>query len=142
MSKLKGFTIIELIVVIGIIAVLAGIVLVGVSQYRRKAQISRARAELHQMQIAMSLYYDKYGHYPVTTDSSVNPFPEFYSDWSATYFCSDCVYRYEIYDANGSGKPNCASIYFDSDILGTAASGTILCEGCPEGCGDVIIGSP
>ena len=47
MNQQKGFTIIELIVVIAIIAVLAGIVMVNVSQYINKAKDSAIRADLN-----------------------------------------------------------------------------------------------
>ncbi len=50
MLKQKGFTIIELIVVIAIIAVLAGIVLVNVTQYIKKAKDTAVKADFKQMQ--------------------------------------------------------------------------------------------
>ncbi|MFA6190150.1 MAG: prepilin-type N-terminal cleavage/methylation domain-containing protein [Candidatus Staskawiczbacteria bacterium] len=49
MQKSKGFTIIELIVVIAIIAVLAGIVLVNVTQYINKSKDAAIKANLRQI---------------------------------------------------------------------------------------------
>lgn len=46
-SKSKGFTIIELIVVIAIIAILAGVVLVSMGGYQGKAKDSAILQELH-----------------------------------------------------------------------------------------------
>ncbi len=49
-NKSKGFTIIELIVVIAIIAILAAIVLVNVTQYINKAKDGAMEEELHTVQ--------------------------------------------------------------------------------------------
>jgi len=65
----KGFTIIELIVVIAIIAVLAGIVLVNVTQYITKSQIAAAKANLDQLPAMAAQWSDKYGSFNVTPAS-------------------------------------------------------------------------
>ncbi|MCX6721887.1 MAG: prepilin-type N-terminal cleavage/methylation domain-containing protein, partial [Candidatus Staskawiczbacteria bacterium] len=49
MNKQKGFTIIELIVVIAIIAVLAGIVLVNVTSYINKSRNAAVKGNLSTM---------------------------------------------------------------------------------------------
>jgi len=56
MNKSKGFTIIELIVVIAIIAVLAAIVLVNVTQYINKAKTSSIQANLSTLETNMAVY--------------------------------------------------------------------------------------
>lgn len=58
MNKNKGFTIIELIVVIAIIAVLAAIVLVNVTQYIAKSKDSAIRANLASAMTASAIYYE------------------------------------------------------------------------------------
>ncbi len=57
----KGFTIIELIVVIAIIAVLAGIVLVNVTQYINKGKNAAMLADLKQVQTLATDYYNNNG---------------------------------------------------------------------------------
>jgi len=59
-----GFTIIELIVVIAIIAVLAGIVLISINQYMAKARDARRKQDLQNIATALELYYAQYGYYP------------------------------------------------------------------------------
>jgi len=66
-NKNRGFTIIELIVVIAIIGVLAGIVTVFVITQGQKARDSRRVADLSQVQKALELYYAQYGCYPAST---------------------------------------------------------------------------
>jgi prepilin-type N-terminal cleavage/methylation domain-containing protein len=56
MNKSKGFTIIELIVVIAIIAVLAAIVLVNVTQYINKAKDSAIKANLDTIRVNAAAY--------------------------------------------------------------------------------------
>ena len=63
--KQKGFTLIELLVVIAIIGLLASIVLVSVNSAREKARDARRKADLHQIQLALEMYYDNNGHYPM-----------------------------------------------------------------------------
>ncbi|MFA6190147.1 MAG: prepilin-type N-terminal cleavage/methylation domain-containing protein [Candidatus Staskawiczbacteria bacterium] len=68
----KGFTIIELIVVIAIIAVLAGIVLVNVIQYINKSKDTKVKAELSQIAKGAIVNYEKNGSY-ANTLSAVTP---------------------------------------------------------------------
>ena len=58
MNKSKGFTIIELIVVIAIIAVLASIVLVNVTQYINKGKDAAAKGNLSTMMTNAAIYLD------------------------------------------------------------------------------------
>jgi prepilin-type N-terminal cleavage/methylation domain-containing protein len=59
----KGFTIIELIVVIAIIAVLAAIVLVNVTQYINKGKDAAAEGNLATLLTNSAIYYDSHGNY-------------------------------------------------------------------------------
>jgi len=60
-----GFTLIELLVVISIIGLLSSIVLTSVNSARAKARDARRKSDLHTIQTALELYYDKYGTYQV-----------------------------------------------------------------------------
>jgi type II secretion system protein G len=57
-SKQKGFTLVELLVVISIIGLLASVVLVALNGARLKARDTKRKADLHQIQVALALYYD------------------------------------------------------------------------------------
>jgi len=70
MSKnTKGFTLIEMLIVITIIALLASLILVGMGGARAKARDARRIADLHNLQNALELYYAKFYFYPESQTS-------------------------------------------------------------------------
>jgi prepilin-type N-terminal cleavage/methylation domain-containing protein len=69
----NAFTLIELLVVIAVIGFLASIVLVSLSPARAKARDARRVSDLHNIQLALEMYYDSNGTYKVAgTGSSGN----------------------------------------------------------------------
>lgn len=60
----KGFTLIELLVVIAIIGLLASVVLVSLNTARGKARDVKRISDLHQIILALEMYYDDNGYYP------------------------------------------------------------------------------
>ncbi len=71
--KQKGFTIIELIVVIAIISILAGIVMISVNHYQQKAKATWVLTTVHQIQTALDMYKIQYGYYPCQMGSGGDP---------------------------------------------------------------------
>lgn len=69
----KGFTLIELLLVISIIGVLAAIVFPSLMEARKKAYVSRARAELREIALALELYQDRYGGLPPDANRGLPP---------------------------------------------------------------------
>lgn len=61
---LTGFTLIEILIVVAIIAVLASAVLVGLGPIQRQGRDARRISDLRQAQNALELYYSKCGYYP------------------------------------------------------------------------------
>jgi prepilin-type N-terminal cleavage/methylation domain-containing protein len=64
MKNNSGFTLIEMLIVIAIIAILAGIVLVGVSGFQASARDSRRISDIRNTQNLLELYYTQQGAYP------------------------------------------------------------------------------
>lgn len=68
-SKIRGFTLIELLVVIAIIGLLSSVVLASLNTARARARDVRRLSDMHQIQIALDLYYNNNGQYPDNTDN-------------------------------------------------------------------------
>jgi general secretion pathway protein G len=66
----KGFTLIELAVVLAVIAVLAAILTPMVTSYLDQARLSRAQADLRTLADAVKLYQRDTGRYPIYDSSS------------------------------------------------------------------------
>ena len=63
-QQIKGFTIVELIVVIAVIGILAGISIVGFSRYQADARDARRVSSVTSIAEALEKYYDINGEYP------------------------------------------------------------------------------
>lgn len=64
MKNRKGFTLIEILIVVAIIGILASVALVGLAPAQRRGRDSRRLSDLRQAQTALELYYSKCGYYP------------------------------------------------------------------------------
>jgi prepilin-type N-terminal cleavage/methylation domain-containing protein len=62
----KGFTLIEILIVVAIIAILASIVLVGLGPTQQSGRDARRLSDLHEIQNGLELYYNACGYYPGT----------------------------------------------------------------------------
>ena len=67
MNRTHRFTLVELMAVIAIIAILAGIVLGGLSFASRKSMEAQTIARMEQFQLALENFHKDYGYYPVQT---------------------------------------------------------------------------
>ena len=66
-SRHGAFTLVELLVVIAVIAVLAGLLLPGLGRTKAKARAAVCQNQLRQQGIMLALYVDDYGAYPADT---------------------------------------------------------------------------
>ncbi len=64
----KGFTLIEILIVVAIIGVLSSVVLVGLRPAQQRGRDTRRIADLKEVQNALELYYQKCGFYPGNAD--------------------------------------------------------------------------
>lgn len=61
----KGFTILELLVVVAIIAMLSAVTMVLLSSTREKSRDAKRMSALHQLQNALNIYYAQAGRFPI-----------------------------------------------------------------------------
>jgi len=124
LKKYRGFTLIELITVITIIVILAGLILSVAGYVQRKGATSRAQAEIKAMEAALESYKADNGAYPDDGTTS----------GSNTYVGGVCANL----DAKKMGNPTAASIaglsgttsYSGASvILYRALSGDTNCDG-------------
>ena len=62
----KGFTLIEMLIVIAVISILAGIVLVGITGFQSSARDTKRVGDLSSIRNNLELYFTRCGHYPTS----------------------------------------------------------------------------
>jgi type II secretory pathway pseudopilin PulG len=73
-KKILGFTIVEVLVVIGIIAILTVVIFPAISEIRAKNRDAEKISDIAAIQIALAQYYNQKGMYPNTLDTLVPKF--------------------------------------------------------------------
>lgn len=69
-NKRQGFTLIEILIVVAIIAILASMVLVGLGPLQRRGRDARRLSDLRQLQNGLELYFAKNSAYPTPQGGS------------------------------------------------------------------------
>lgn len=100
-----GFTLVELMTVISIIAFLSSVSISGLQAAKSKAQESKVTQEIRQYQNAFSLYYSQNGSFPMPKDGRNNPIVS--DQTSSGYVCL--------------GPVNSSCTIADDDYLGNRA---------------------
>jgi prepilin-type N-terminal cleavage/methylation domain-containing protein len=72
-SNTKGFTLLEILVVVAIIGILSSITLMSLSNVRGRALLSKAHQELKSVRQSLELYFIDYKSYPEDTERHVPP---------------------------------------------------------------------
>lgn len=147
----KGFTLVEMLVVVAIIAILASIFLVGLRGFRGSAYDSKRLADLQRVQSYLEIYYNKNRAYPtgITTwsgatsgslenalaqagigVSSLPKDPQFSNDSNKNYGYKSC----------NSGQGYVISAYISQDAAAFKDAPSVDETGCDTGtgfkCGD------
>ncbi|WP_152220434.1 type IV pilin protein [Pseudomonas sp. SCB32] len=83
----RGFTLIELMVVVAIIAIISAVAYPSYQEYVRKARRADAQASLMELSQFMERYYTANGRYTTSADAAVAlPFTESPKDSSSKYY--------------------------------------------------------
>ncbi len=72
-SKRRGFTLVELLIVISIIALLAQLIIPRIGDAREKARFARAEQEFKSIHESLILYQSQYGELPDDTNRDIPP---------------------------------------------------------------------
>jgi len=142
----RGFTLVEMLVVIAIIAILASIFLVGLQGFRGSAYDARRLSDVTNIQSKLELYYNQHGNYPATLGAegmgSLPKDPQVTGTGTGYYYCSgqgDQSYLVGTYlSASNSATKNAIHDLKSCDdngpkIDGTAPSGNPSTLTCAAG---------
>ncbi|MCG2712179.1 MAG: type II secretion system protein GspG [Candidatus Omnitrophica bacterium] len=93
-TLLGGVTLIELLVILGVLSILTGLILSGGTAAKKKSRIYQAKTMIASLEIALALYHVDFGAYPdagnqnlvnMLSDSATYGDPENYPDWHGPY---------------------------------------------------------
>jgi len=108
----KGFTLIELMVAISIIAIISAVGITTFSQSQKLARDAKRKQDLRSIGIALELYYQRYGHYPCSGGA--------YGHWQFANFVSNNLWIVNRSDAvadTSCGGPAANQQPFDSSFI-------------------------
>ncbi len=77
-NKSKGFTIVELLIVIVVIGILATLVIVTFAGIQKKARDSKRQTDITAVQAHVTSFYAQYGYYPTLADLQLVSFGNSY----------------------------------------------------------------
>lgn len=111
-NKQKGFTLLELLVVIGIIGLLASIIVINLTGARKRARDTKRVGDVRNIQTANEDYYSKNGKYPTTIGDLVTgtqlpmwPLDPLAPTGTSCTANSDNCYWYAYYTPSGALGP-------------------------------------
>lgn len=114
MPQKRGFTLIELIVVAGIVAALAGLVAVSITRRRSESRLARVTVELNNIAKALTQYAeDNNFAYPADVGRGVPPGLEKYlegGDWPVSSW-PEGIYDYDSYTRSDAGPELGKQVY-------------------------------
>ena len=94
----KGFTLIELIVVISIVTTLAGILLPALVRAREQGRRAVCMNNLHNIGIALHMYQEDFdGFYPGNNVEYAQLYTKKYIETAKTFWCPSSVNRENLY---------------------------------------------
>ncbi|RKG37662.1 prepilin-type N-terminal cleavage/methylation domain-containing protein [Acinetobacter sp. WCHAc060007] len=104
----QGFTLIELMIVIVILAIIASIAIPSYSNYVKKAHIKAAQSDLVALSLVLENTYQRTLSYPVQTTSNTATTKTAFSSWNP----SETIFSYKVTSTAGAytitaTKDNC-----------------------------------
>jgi type II secretory pathway pseudopilin PulG len=128
-TKRSGLTVIEILVVVGIIALLVGLLLPAVHTVQKMAKNTKERAQLTAIGLGLAAFKNDYGDYPPSNwnDPALTGTPTDYCGaqklaeallgWDLLGFHPDSAWRADGLAADPAGNPVANTVYFAPDSL-------------------------
>jgi prepilin-type N-terminal cleavage/methylation domain-containing protein len=119
----KAFTLIELLTVIAIIGILAGILIPTVGAVKKSANKSKTKVQFSQWASAVELFKQEYGYYPdIATDNKLDP-TKFFAALTGKDYAGAAVT-----DLNGNKRKLSFYSAADSELVKNATTGAVTNE--------------
>ncbi|HRI13849.1 MAG TPA: prepilin-type N-terminal cleavage/methylation domain-containing protein [Verrucomicrobiota bacterium] len=140
----RGFTLVELLVVISIIAILAAMLLPALAQAKAKAHSTKCKSNERQMGLALALYVAEFGAYPFSAYTPAGNIKQAVywfdalrpylgnSAWGSGVFRCP-TYKWTIYEGKGDGANMLTSALGSYAYNGLGATGVSSTYGMVPG---------
>ena len=89
LNKCAGFTIVELLTVMGVIAILIGLLVPALNLVKDYTKELEQKAQFHSIGAALGMFSseDRYGRYPESNDNSYDPLTFVEHEWDPSPYC-------------------------------------------------------
>ncbi|MBP6868685.1 MAG: prepilin-type N-terminal cleavage/methylation domain-containing protein [Candidatus Pacebacteria bacterium] len=135
----KGFTLVELLIVIAIIGILSSVVLSSLNTARLKARDARRVADFKSVSLAMELYKDSFGAYPGSNalyPDSKAQFDQMAQQLVTAGFLSsvpkdpvdNSTYKYQFYYYGPGGAPGAIIVSYLESVSATTVGPLNSCR--------------
>ena len=85
--KTRGFTIVELLTVMAVIAVLIGLLIPALSLVKDNAKKIQQKAQFHGLDVGIELYKSEFGAYPESSDNNMNSYSSPENPYNNSPYC-------------------------------------------------------
>ncbi len=86
-ANTRGFTIVELLTVMAVIAVLIGLLIPALALVKDNAKEIQQKAQFHSLDVGIELYKSEFGTYPQSKDNNLNTYSSPQNPYDNTQYC-------------------------------------------------------